>query len=270
MVKQSLRLSLVWQRYFTILAFCLLCVLIAWTSWNWWREQQAIARNQRVLLIDQNRPLAVLLFQVAPKQLLVHDLRQRNWDQAALQQLLVDPAAQGRTHLVYSLLLASNFDAVWEHSAQELDKVSLLASLAQIPDQSYYHFLNDADLPIREQGAHILQTSLGEAQFDCPVALVNTVGVTGLANTWTNLLQTSGVSVIKKTDDQRNLVKSHVVYDDGNRTCQALALRLTSIIPGLEVNIDAQQVRQQRAGLVLSLGRDVADLYVLFVDLFQR
>ncbi len=241
---------------------------LVWVGFRAWEDRQGLLHTQRVLLVNEQQPVAVLLFQVEQKQLLVSDVRQLNLDRAALEQIMTASVAAERNHLVYNLLFATNFDAVIDYGANSLDRESLLQAFSQ--QRPYYLFLKNPDVLVREQAFTTAVTLLGEQVFACPVALINTTGEVGLATTWAEILQNSSFSVIKKTDNQDNLSHTRLVYDPAMEACQGLVDRWRQILPGIEIVESQEQVQEHRAALALYLGRDLADLYVFFVDLFHR
>lgn len=249
-----------------VLGLAILSLL--WVGIRTWQNRQSLRHNQRVLLLKQQQPVAVLLFQVEQKQVLVSDVRQLDLDRTALTQILTATAAAGRSHLVYNLLFTTNFDAVLEYEANSFDRESLQQAFAQL--HPYYLFLKNPDVILREQTSTTILTLLGEQVFACPVALINTTGEVGLATTWAEILQNSSFSVIKKADNQDDLPHTRLVYDPAMTACQGLVDRLRHIVPGVEVIESRAQAQAHRAALVLYLGRDLADLYVFFVDLFHR
>jgi hypothetical protein len=198
----------------------------------------------------------------------VSDVRQFNFDKTAFEQIMTASVAAGRNHLVYNLLFTTNFDAVIESEVDSLDQESLLQAFSR--QRPYYLFLKNPDVVIREQAFTTTVTLLGEQVFACPVALINTTGEVGLATTWAEILQNSSFSVIKKTDNQDNLAHTRIVYDSDMGACQGLVDRLHQTLPGIEIVTNQEQVQEHRAALALYLGRDLADLYVFFVDLFHR
>ena len=117
----------------------------------------------------------------------------------------------------------------------------------------------------------IYQKNWGTEQsfFNCPVAIVNTTDQAGLANKLASILEKVSFLIIKKDSNGENLEKSYFVYDPQLEECQPLLDKLTEIMPETRVQADHQIAQTERAGLVIYIGKDLADLYFLFVDLFH-
>lgn len=225
-----------------------------------------LKENQRVLLIKDHRPLAILFFNAENKQLVVTDLRQSNFDLSAVEK---EATLSGETNkrLIYSFLLGTAFDQSYEYPSANLDRQSLLDFFKD--QKIYYFFLKDQELLWREQQYEKEGGYTFKPVFDCPVALINTTGESGLATSLARILEKSSFSIIKKDDSAENLEQTKVIYDPDEESCNQLVGKLDKILPQSLLVADKNEALKNRAGMVIYIGRDLADLYVFFVDLFH-
>ena len=225
-----------------------------------------LKENQRVLLVKDNHPLAILFFNADNKQLVLTDLRQTNFDLSAVEQ---EATLSGNINkrLIYSFLLDTAFDQSYEYPSTNLDRQSLLDFFKD--QKIYYFFLKDQELLWREQPYEKESSYTMKPVFDCPVALINTTGESGLATSLARILEKSSFSIIKKDDSAENLEQSKVIYDPDEESCNQLLGKLDKIFPQSLFVADKNEVLQNRAGMVIYIGRDLADLYVFFIDLFH-
>lgn len=225
-----------------------------------------LKENQRVLLVKDHQPLAILFFNADNKQLLVTDLRQRNFDLSALEQ---EATLSGNTKekLIYSFLLDTAFDQSYEYSSNNLDKQSLLDFFKD--QKIYYFFLKDQELLWREQDYEQEINYMVKPVFDCPVALINTTGEAGLASSLSKILEKSSFSIIKKDNNAENLEQTKIIYNPEEESCAQLLKKLDKILPQSLIVADKNETLENRSAMVIYIGRDLADLYVFFVDLFH-
>lgn len=257
------------NRFGVLLILVLLLVL---TAWRFIVSFHQLKTDQRVVLTRDQIPAAIVSFQATQNQLIVYELDQSTLDLESFGKLLAASATQSASlvapELLYSLFLEGSFDQIVAYQEADYSRESLLRTFAH--QKSLRAFLQNSQLVIRQQRFNPQTTWSGPKHFACPVALVNTTGEFGLASTWSRILDTGGFSIIRKDSNQDQRAQSTVAYDASNQVCGDLVKRLQVMVPTLIVADDAALAQTYRADLVLYLGRDVADLYLFFVNFFQR
>ena len=237
--------------------------------------------NRSVLLIDNNLPRAFLFFDVKNEELLLIDLKnfdkQLDFDREKFGKAVLEEASfssEVEKRIFYSFLLDNVIDDHFEYRLPSLGKEELTTSFKN--KKYYYHFLKNPDInwhyvDFDNNNIEDISEKLGAEQsfFNCPVAIVNTTDQAGLANKLASLLEKVSFLIIKKDSNSENLEKSYFVYDPQLEECQSLLDKLTEIMPETRVQADHQIAQAERAGLVIYIGKDLADLYFLFVDLFH-
>jgi hypothetical protein len=96
---------------------------------------------------------------------------------------------------------------------------------------------------------------------ECLTTIVNTTSQVGLASWLSSVLEQSGISVIRVTDQNGPYQLSTFSYDEQNQTCAAVVKRAQVAFPGeviLQENLGLQ--REHRADLVIFIGEDLAKL----------
>jgi hypothetical protein len=94
----------------------------------------------------------------------------------------------------------------------------------------------------------------------CSVAVVNTTQEVGLASKMSEILEKSGVMVVRVTDQSSPYQLSTLSYSSGQNGCQALANRLRVLFPGKIIDQDNNQLKQEyRADMVVLIGKDLID-----------
>jgi hypothetical protein len=225
-----------------------------------------LKENERVLLINNQKPVAILFFNVNNNQMVVTDLRQSNLDFSGLEKE-ASLAGSLKKNLVYAFLLNTAFDQSYEYSSNDLSRESLLAFFKD--QKIFYLFLKDRELLWKEQRIDQEKSQLMEPMFNCPVALINTTGESGLASSLANILEKSAFSIIKKDNNADNLAQTKIFYDSDEKSCGKLLDKLGKILPESMVAIDKQETQKHRAALVIYIGKDLSDLYVFFVNFFH-
>jgi hypothetical protein len=98
---------------------------------------------------------------------------------------------------------------------------------------------------------------------NCPIAIINTTDISGLAATTSYILEKSGARVIRVDSNGQQLEQTRLVVDNNNLQCQPVVAALTNqvllgkIDQGTEE--DQQLLNRYRADIVLLLGNIVAD-----------
>ena len=262
---KKINFNLFFVIFLVLLVFFLLCLAVK-TELN---KFYKLKSNERVLLTKNQQPVAILFFNVADKQLVVTDLRSTNFD---LTKLATEASLSGKLqkNLIYTFLLGMTFDNNYEYVTSGLEREDLLAFFRH--QSKYYLFLKDRDTLWREQ--QFEQDKISPALtfkpvFACPVALINTTKESGLANMMATVLEKSAFSIIKKDSNQDNLGQSKIFYDESVKECGQLLAQLQKVLPDSVLINDREKAIEQRAALAIYIGRDLADLYLVFVNLFQ-
>lgn len=226
-------------------------------------NQERLSENQSVLLLENQRPIAILFFNVDNKQLVLTDLRQNNFDLRPLNQgsfTNQEASTSGalQKNLFYAFLLNTVFDKIYEYSSGNLDKANLLTFFKDQRLRAEEIFLKDKELLWKEQAFDQRDSQLVSPVFNCPVVLINTTSEVGLANASATILEKSAFSVIQKDSNNDNLTQSKVFYDESEPTCEILLRKLQVFLPESLIVADKSEVRFYRASLVIYLGKDLA------------
>lgn len=225
-----------------------------------------LSSDERILLVQDNRPLAILFFDVGHKQLVLTDLDQNLERGDNLWVKAASLSSDLQRKQLYAFLFKTTFDQVFEYPSQDLSRVGLEEFFAK--QLKYAFFLKDHELLWREQ-AYDVDDSVLQPIFDCPVVLVNTTGETGLAAALSYMLEKSAFSIIRKDNNNDNLAQTKVVYNPTVEDCEHLLNKLSQILPTGVVTANQEESRAYRASMVIYIGRDLADLYVFFIDFFH-
>ncbi len=97
--------------------------------------------------------------------------------------------------------------------------------------------------------------------YKCPVVLINTTSLNGLAAKMTKIVEMSGLVVVNQESSQENLDMSTIYYDENEAECLILTERLRKILPVESEFIPdmGQQGAASRAKAVIKLGKDLAN-----------
>jgi hypothetical protein len=242
---------------------------------------QQLKANRSVLLSDRGLPRAFLFFDVDDERLLVVDLkgfeRDLDFDQEKFSQALLEEASlssQLNQRIFYSFVLETVIDENFDYAITSLGKTELQAAFQD--QKAYYHFLKNPELEwqfidLNEQQITEISESLRreESFYNCPVAIVNTTDQSGLASKLASILQKASFLIIKRASNSDNLAETYFVYDPNLEDCQPLLDKLKNILPEKKMIADHQAAQAERAGLVIYIGQDLAELYFLFIDFFH-
>jgi len=219
--------------------------------------------NERVLLLNNQKPIAYLFFNIENKQLTITDLRDIELDLIDLDQKLEFNNESSKT-LFYAFLFNTMFDHSYEYLSSDLNKKELLAFFKD--KKPYYFFLQDEAVLWREQKFNPKNFILVEPVFNCPVAIINTTTETGLATSLANMLEKSAFSIIKRDSNTDNLEQTKIIYNDNESSCGHLIDKLSKIFPPSVLLADETEALNHRAALVIYIGQDLANLYNFFVS----
>jgi hypothetical protein len=224
--------------------------------------------SERILLIKNQQPVAILFFDVENKQIISTDLRENNFDLSGLAKE-ASLSSNLKKNLVYAFLFNTTFDQSLEYSYDDLSRENLLALFKN--QKEYYFFLKDKELFWREQNFQRIDdaTSAVEPIFNCPIALINTTEEAGLANSLATIFKRNSFSIIKKDSNSDNLAQTRIVYNEQEPACQSVLNKLSKILPESRIEANQAETLTHRAALVIYIGTDLADLYVFFVNLFH-
>ncbi len=227
-----------------------------------------LKENERILLIKNNKPMAMVYFNVNNKQLVLTDLSQNNFDFAALEKSAT-LSSQLKKNLIYTFLFDTAFDQSYEYPYEDLSRESLLSFFKNQNLRVYYFFLKDRDLLWKEQRFEKQANSVNQTMFNCSVALVNTTNESGLASTLATILEKNSFSIIKKDSNSDNLSQTKIVYNPEEKTCSRLIEKLGRVFGESLVIANKNEAESYRSSMVIYVGRDLADLYLFFIDLFH-
>jgi len=223
--------------------------------------------NERVLLIHNQQPVGILFFNVFDKQLVITDLSDSNFDLSSLNEEAT-VSSSVKKNLLYAFLFNTIFDQSYQYPYDNLNRENLLAFFKN--QKNYYFFLQNRELLWREQTLAQENVDTQQPMFGCAVALINTTTETGLANSLATMLENSAFLIIKKDSNADNLAQTKIVYNPDEPACKEVLSELQRIWPESLIVADQQAALQQRAAVVIYIGRDLADLYVFFINLFHR
>ena len=240
-----------------------------------------LKNNRSVLLLEDDLPRAFLFFDVANDELVLVDLKNfdsnLDFDREKFSQAILEEASfssEVEKRIFYSFLLDSVIDDHFDYQFSSLGKEELSEAFKN--KKYYYYFLKNPDVNWRyvdfsSDGISSISEKLRQEEsfFNCPVAIVNTTDQPGLANKLASLLEKASFLIIKKDSNSSNLEESYFVYDPQLDECAVLLDKLKEIMPETKVKEDHQAAQAERAGLVIYIGQDLADLYFLFIDLFH-
>jgi hypothetical protein len=251
---------------FSILLTLIMVGLVAMAIKSKLTDFYQLKTNERLLLIENQKPVGILFFNVDDQQLVITDLRESNFDLSSLDKEAT-LSSSVKKNLVYAFLFQTAFDQSYQYPYDDLSREKLLAFFKN--QKNYYFFLKNQELLWREQT--LVQVNVDQEQpiFNCAVALINTTTETGLANSLATILENSAFSIIKKGSNTDNLAQTKIIYNQNEPACEEVLKKLQRILPESLVVADQQAALQQRAALVIYIGRDLADLYVFFINLFH-
>jgi hypothetical protein len=93
---------------------------------------------------------------------------------------------------------------------------------------------------------------------DCPVAVVNTTAQSGLAASVSQVIEQSGYTVVRVTDNPEAEPHSRVVFASDSEVCAAKAASLAHLFPQkVSVEADTALTQTYRAKIILELGEDI-------------
>jgi len=151
-----------------------------------------------------------------------------NWDDQLLSQLKRQPTEMLWWQLVYILKTAPNV----ENPEVSTDTIAEITKTWPVLDSE--------------------QTS------ECPIAVSNGAGVSGLATYTSNLIERAGGLVIRVTTGYEPQKTTSIVVDSTVPGCQTVAETISRFFPSVQMTIDTQNLTAEyRAKILVLLGQDM-------------
>lgn len=286
-----------WQKLFflcfSLLLFVLLVVLVFYLLRNQIMKRHQLERNQHLLIMETGRAYAWVVLAPAEQKIKVFNfnlLSAANWQKEEYRQEINEQ----EEILYYSLIFNSFIDQVIEYPSQMLNedkqnefKEYLIEDLKKRKANNLAFYL-EAKQTAWEWSSDAVKNTLTEKQqqfinflnrntavsydklFECPVAVINSSGTTGLASAFAELLEKDGFSVVKRDSSQDKLASSSLLINPENLHCQLMMDRFQQLLPGKTINADRELAQHYRAGAVVFLAEDLAQLRIRAVDFFHE
>lgn len=278
-----------WQKlslfFLSLFLLLLLGLLFFYLLKNQLAKRHQLSRNQHLLIVDSKLPVAWVVFAPLEEKIKVFDFSQlsvANWSREEFSREM----SANEEILFYSLFFNAFIDQVIAYPQQNLSqekqaqfKDFLITELRSREEQNLLFYLEqnqvtwewfaDTEAQTREGKEGLLSNFLAkntEASygklFECPVAVINNSNVTGLASAFAQLLEKDGFSVVKRDSGQDILAESSLLIDPDSTACEALLSRFQQLMPTKVIKADHELVQQYRAGAVIFLAEDLAQLRI--------
>lgn len=130
------------------------------------------------------------------------------------------------------------------------------------------YFFLQRELIFSEENLEIEEDEGIEAQFlakekltQCPVVLINTTTINGLASKTSKMAEMNGLVVVNLENSSENLRESEIYYDETETDCLALVEILQNNFPAMNRFIPdgGEKGLQNRAKAVIKLGQNLSD-----------
>jgi hypothetical protein len=278
-----------WQKlslfFLSLSLLLLLALLFFYLLKNQLAKRHQLTRNQHLLIVDSKLPVAWVVLAPAEEKIKVFDFSQLSVENWSREDFAREMNTDEET-LFYSLFFNAFIDQVIAYPQQNLSqekqtqfKDFLITELRSREEsnlifyieqkQVTWEWFSDDKAKSWEEKANLLgnflsrntEASYGKL-FECPVAVINSSSVTGLASAFAQLLEKDGFSVVKRDSGQDILAESSLLIDPSITACQSLLDRFEQLIPGKTVNTDHELAQQYRAGAVIFLAEDLAQLRI--------
>ncbi|MBW7944629.1 LytR C-terminal domain-containing protein [Patescibacteria group bacterium] len=191
----------------------------------------------------------------------------------------LDEASHQKVVATYSFLIGAPIDEVWisddervfhpQQSAGELARAILLGKVQTdlgVKDRiQLYQFIQETQPEVVRFSSLLewqeKQTSRYAGRLkNCRVALVNTTNVTGLGRKVSQVLERSGVVVVRLTDATPTASASSLTIQPDQPDCVELAEHLKQLFPNqLEVHQDPGILNRSRSEAEVVLGEDLGE-----------
>lgn len=286
-----------WQKlfffFFSLLLFFLLVFLVFYLVRSQLMRRHQLERNQHLLIVESGRPHAWVVLAPSEQKIKVFNFNQlsiNSWQKENFNQEINN----NEQILFYSLIFDTFVDQIIDYQSQSLseDKQSqfqdyLLEELKNRKannlafylesKQITWEWFNDTEANTLTDKQSLLSNFLNRNTavnygklFECPVAVINSSGATGLASAFAELLEKDGFSVVKRDSGQDILTESSLLIDPENFHCQLLLDRFNQLLPGKIINSNQELIQQYRAGAVIFLAEDLAQLRIRTFDFFHE
>lgn len=278
-----------WQKlslfFLSLFLLLLLGLLFFYLLKNQFAKRHQLVRNQHLLIVDSKLPVAWVVFAPAEEKIKVFDFSQlsvENWNREEFTKEM----SASEEILFFSLFFNAFIDQVITYPQQNLSqekqaqfKDFLVTELRSREEQNLIFYIersqvtwewfDDTEAKHAEEKENLLsnflerntEASYGKL-FECPVAVINSSSVTGLASAFAQLLEKDGFSVVKRDSGQDILAESSLLIDPSIVVCEALLNRFQQLMPAKAVNADHELAQQYRAGAVIFLAEDLAQLRI--------
>jgi len=237
-----------------------------------WFQRHQLEQPYFLLITKQHQARFLVKLSPGEEQVSIVDLRQHEaepnlvWEAS---QSAISSHELTDQRLFFSLTLGQFIDQVLE---QESD--------FDVQDQlAWQNFLiNDYSNQLKPVALNFLRRhdldwtwpdKLAHSQsknFACPVVVVNTSQHQGLATQMGKMLETASFSVIRRDSGNQALANSYLALDPNMEACLALQSRFAQLLPEKEIKQDQAITRKYRAGAVIFIGEDLANLKLFFTD----
>ncbi len=98
----------------------------------------------------------------------------------------------------------------------------------------------------------------GDQSASCNFAVINTIGVSGAGTRVGKMLEGSGFSIVRITDESPAVEKSELILGDKSDQCQDQQDHTLNAMPvSLKITRNTNRANQYRANMVLLLGKDM-------------
>lgn len=253
-------------RLFILLLFLAVIsvAFFAWREgwWSWGREE----RNQKILLLYQAQPLALLFLDAQDQQLQLVNLSTDQELQAGAASLSAAMAASNSVQLnfAYSLLVGHLLDQVVNYASPDLSQAALTEYFKQQPAAELFIRRHQPLWLESRQKSVATLPALKErlANFRCSVAVVNTSREAGLASSVADLLNKAAFLVVRRDSSSTALAQSRLLINPNSQQCQDEINRLRRSLALSEIEENQTIAQSYRADLVIFLGEDLAQVLV--------
>lgn len=260
---------------------------VAWLSWSWWLHQFETASKPGVIAVvptqpDSEQPLVVLYFpaETADPELLILEPSTQvelygGYGQYPIRSVVPVARADQRSdafiQAAVSMALGRVVDQLWLVDGQTWPLTTIShhqfsseAAPTQIEWIRWRWWLNQNQLEATPVSALPVSSQVyawqPELLRQCPVALVNTTPVNGLGGQIGQLLENSGVFVIRVTDTSNAEPTTQLFLNPDSAEACELVVKILERGFGFELqsSFDQRRAAQFRAEAVVLLGEDLA------------
>ncbi|MFA6814171.1 MAG: LytR C-terminal domain-containing protein [Candidatus Pacebacteria bacterium] len=285
-----------WQKlslfFISLFLLILLGLLLFYLVKNQLIKRHQLKRNQQLLIVDDKQAFAWVVFTPVEQKIKVFDFSRfslQHWTKEELDKEL----SRDEQILFYSLIFNAFVDQVIDYPQQSLSE----EKKAQFEDfllnelksrgaknlvfylehgQVTWEWFSDYEVSSKEEKQRLLANFLERNTaasygklFECPVAVINSSEVSGMATAFAQLLEKDGFSVVRRDSGQDILAESSLLIDPNIVACQSLLDRFQQLMPSKAVNFDRELAQQYRAGAVIFLAEDLAQLRIRAFDFFH-